>query len=430
MRWPIHLMKEYVGAKMWGELEELSLQTLEMMEGYDEAYANQVRGSFYSAILCAEYENKRYERVHKFFLQFIEDAKLNEIGKCSVYLYEIEALYDSVGQAGDTHLWSELAKYSEQYILNWKEQDSKQLDEQSQSIQDSLVLVNYAVKQECYSRVRNVWLLAQSYIKDRSSKADTFAMEAQNDLWQWMQGKAEFLTFDETYWKLAQENLLPLEDILLSLPLSQWMALVYALQTRGKVADWEKVCSHMKEIHTKDNIRYSYFFMNYYNYILEQDIELESVTQMEALITEQCDWNLKYAGEVYTDLAFEEGMEMLPDSCRAAVYLNHAVHCSRDEWSRKLDLLGLAVKAQSGLADTVKSYAKLLGQEQEQQETAAKQADAELHKMAEEVLKQVAILMQNEMYGEALGIVRQLKQMLPDNDEIISLEEELEKAGK
>ena len=50
--------------------------------------------------------------------------------------------------------------------------------------------------------------------------------------------------------------------------------------------------------------------------------------------------------------------------------------------------------------------------------------------MAGEVLKQVDILMQNGMYTDALAIVRQIRQMLPEEEEIQSLEEELEKAGK
>ena len=67
---------------MWDDLVEISRQTLKRMEGYDEAYANQIRGSFYTAILYAEYKRKRYEKVHSLFAQYIEDSNLNEIGKC------------------------------------------------------------------------------------------------------------------------------------------------------------------------------------------------------------------------------------------------------------------------------------------------------------------------------------------------------------
>ena len=101
-----------------------------------------------------------------------------------------------------------------------------------------------------------------------------------------------------------------------------------------------------------------------------------------------------------------------------------------DERSAKFELLGMAVKAQPKLADMVKTYAKLLGEEQERQSKAAKQADDELHQMAAEVLKQVDVLLQNKMYADALAIVRQLRQMLPADNELIALEEELEKVGK
>lgn len=430
MRWPIHLIKEYLQAEMWDDLVEISRQTLKRMEGYDEAYANQIRGSFYTAILYAEYKRKRYEKVHSLFAQYIEDSNLNEIGKCSLYLYEIEALYDEVNENDNLNCWKAIAKYSKQYILNWKLQDAKTYDEQSRTIQDSLVLVNHSVKEEFYSWVRNVWMIAQSRLQKVDSKVEEYVLEAQNDLLQWMQGKGEFLAFDETYWRLYEENLCPLEHILLSLPLSQWMALVYALQKGCKAINWEEASSRLKEISTKDDIRYSYFFMNYYNYILEQRIEFQRVEQIENLIREACDWNLKYAKEVYADKAFEGNMEMLPDSCRAAVYLEKAIACSMEERSAKFELLGMAVKAQPKLADMVKTYAKLLGEEQERQSKAAKQADDELHQMAAEVLKQVDVLLQNKMYADALAIVRQLRQMLPADNELIALEEELEKVGK
>ena len=40
------------------------------------------------------------------------------------------------------------------------------------------------------------------------------------------------------------------------------------------------------------------------------------------------------------------------------------------------------------------------------------------------------ILLHNKMYADALAIVRQLRQMLPADNELIALEEELEKVGK
>lgn len=430
MRWPLHLLKEYLSEEMWDNLVELSLQTLKKMEGYDEAYANQIRGSFYTAILYAEYQKKQYDMVHDSFAQFIQDSKLNDIGKCSVYLYEIEALFEQINEMDDIHKLDELAKYCQRYISCYKQQENAHLDEQSQSVQDSLVLVNHSVNRDCYSRVRNMWLLAQRQMQSKEPEFEILASEAQEDLQQWLQGRGEFLSFDKTYWALAKTNILPLEDILLALPLSQWMALTYVLWNKGKISDWEEICSYLQGISTKDDIRYSYFFMNDYNYILEQDVEVTSAKQMESLITEFCAWNKKYVKEVYTDLAFEGQMDMLPDSCRAAIYLEQAIHCRRDEWNKKLELLGFAVKAQPKLAASIKSYANLLGEEKVQQEETAKRADQELHQMAGEVLKQVDILMQNGMYTDALAIVRQIRQMLPEEEEIQSLEEELEKAGK
>ncbi|MCI5857667.1 MAG: hypothetical protein MR016_09960, partial [Agathobacter sp.] len=66
----------------------------------------------------------------------------------------------------------------------------------------------------------------------------------------------------------------------------------------------------------------------------------------------------------------------------------------------------------------------LVGQEQEKLEK--QQAENELDKMAAEVKQQVITLTENGMYAQALEIVKQLRQMMPEDEDFIYLEKELE----
>ena len=79
----------------------------------------------------------------------------------------------------------------------------------------------------------------------------------------------------------------------------------------------------------------------------------------------------------------------------------------------------------SARGETVKAFAQLVGQ---QQDNIGKQkAENELEKMASEVKQQVLTLTENGMYKQALEIVKQLRRMLPDDEDFIYLESELEK---
>ena len=73
----------------------------------------------------------------------------------------------------------------------------------------------------------------------------------------------------------------------------------------------------------------------------------------------------------------------------------------------------------------MKNYARLLGQREEQKTKAADAAGIQLREMAVEVKKQVLMLMDNEMYAEAYSVVQQLRKMLPKDEDLLGLEEEI-----
>jgi glycosyltransferase involved in cell wall biosynthesis len=420
IRWPLQLIKEYMSGGMWEELRDISLAALRQMEGTDAPFANQCRGSFYSAVLYAEHQRKEYDALHAHFEEFIQDDRLNEIGKCSVYLYEIEALYE---QSADN--WKRLWDACGAYLENWEAQNLWTLDEQQQTIQESIVLVNDAIEPHCHARIRNIHLLAAGMTGVQEESVQQEILAAESDLRGWMEGRADFLWFEEIYWKLGKTGIFPLEQILLSLPLAQWMAIVYAMHTHNDMKKWEVIRIRLDEIRTHDDIRYRYFYMNYYNELAEQAGGGTDPAQTEDLLAEFCTWNLKFAHAVYTEAAFEDDMVMLPDSCRAAVCLEQALSCSIDEWDEKLDALSRSVKAWPALADLIKAYARMLGEEKERRNTSSQQAQGEMQEMKTCVLQQIGILLQNGMRAEAQATLSQLSRLFPDDREVLALEEEL-----
>jgi glycosyltransferase involved in cell wall biosynthesis len=427
MRWPLHLIKEYVNGNRWEDLREISSAALTRMEGCDTSFMNQCRGSFYSGVLLAERELHEYDALHSHFAEYMQDTRLNERAKCSLCMYEIKGLYDCANEEG---CWELLAERCAEYLKNRNIQNSQVLTEQEQTIQDSIILVNLAIKEKNRVWVQNVRLLAMHRAEGQDGQLQEEVSAVQDELRKWMAGNGEFLYFDESYWKLGEEGILPLEDIILSLSVPQWMAQVFSLKGLGNMKLWEILRAHLDKIRTREDVRYGCFYMNFYNEAVVQITELKDFAQAESLLGSLCEWNLNYARDVYTEAAFEGAMEMLPESCRAAVYLERAMSCSMEEWEQKLDNLRLAVNAWPKLAKLLKQYAQLLGAEKErqseQQNEEAQQAQEQLQQMAKGVLQQVSVLIQNGMQAEALATVRQLRGMLPEDRELAELEKKLQ----
>jgi glycosyltransferase involved in cell wall biosynthesis len=423
MRWPLHLLKEYITASRWEDLRKISFDALKRMEGCNQEFLSQCRGSFYSAILLAERELHEYDALHAHFAEYMQDGRLNERSKCSLCMYEIKGLYDCADEQG---CWELLAERCAEYLKNWNIQHNLVLSEQEQTIQDSIILVEYALRKQDPVWVRNVRLLALHHAEGMDGQLQEEASTVQKELRDGMEGNGEFLYFDESYWKLAEEGVLPLEDMILSLSVPQWMAQVYSLEGLGNMKLWEILRAHLDKIRTREDVRYSCFYMSFYNEAAVRVTELKDFAQAESLLGSLCEWNLNYARDVFTEAAFEGEMEMLPESCRAAVYLDRAMACSMDEWEQKLENLRLAVNAWPKPAKLIKAYAKLLGAEKERQNDEAQQAREQLQQMAKAVLQQVSVLIQNGMQAEALSTVRQLRGMLPEDQELAALEKELQ----
>ena len=206
---------------------------------------------------------------------------------------------------------------------------------------------------------------------------------------------------------------------------SQWMAQVMVLEAYHSEELWDKIRMHLIELQTQENIRYDYFHAKAVNAVITTCAAGKSYEELKQYLWEYASCNLKYAQWVYTDEAFTGEMEMVEESCRGAIWIQRALECAETDWNSRLENLKQAAIAWPALGETVKAFAQLVGQ---QQDNIGKQkVENELEKMASEVKQQVLTLTENGMYKQALEIVKQLRRMLPDDEDFIYLESELEK---
>ena len=85
-----------------------------------------------------------------------------------------------------------------------------------------------------------------------------------------MDGDGEFLFLDEAGWTLAKNGVLPLEDLILELPFSQWVVQVLVLKSKKSESAWDEMRLHLMDIQTREDIRYDYFHTQAVNDIIVQ----------------------------------------------------------------------------------------------------------------------------------------------------------------
>ncbi|MGN0414059.1 MAG: hypothetical protein ACI4FX_01035 [Agathobacter sp.] len=247
------------------------------------------------------------------------------------------------------------------------------------------------------------------------------------ELMQWLQGNGEFLYLPESVWEEASEGNLPLEEILLGLPLSQWMVMVLVLESADSLEVWNEISEKLNTIRRKDDIRYDYFDMHEANLMMKKQLQANSLEAAGQLLRFFAESNMHYARKVYTLQTFETASDVMDESIRAAILVERAFSEDLQDTKKHLADLGQAVEIWPALAGCVKTYAQLLGQNEEQKAKEASAANARLQEMAVEVKKQLFLLMENKMYAEAYSVVQQLRGMLPQDEELIGLEEEIGK---
>lgn len=235
-----------------------------------------------------------------------------------------------------------------------------------------------------------------------------------------------FLLLPDEIWQAGEEGRLPLERMLLELPLEKWIVMVSVLDQRRSAQHWDFVRMHLAGIRTRNDIRYDYLEMHMSNFWVSGVLQADSAVAVERLLCEYAEANMRYAREVYNPIAFEEALAFMPDSVRGAFWVEKALACAPEDNSGKLEYLRKAVKEWHALGSLIKSYAQFLGEEDErrEQEKAAAVSN-EMAAIAVEVKKQILNLMDSGMYADAYSVTEELQQMMPGDADLEALKAEL-----
>ncbi len=418
LRWRLELLLEYNGMEMGQPLREEAMRALTLIVTNQEPFVNQCRGAFYSAVLKGSMLEKDMELLQEKATEYLADTR-NTSGACaSICALAARALHQA-------EYLENAHEYCEKYFFFYEKKEQTVQTEQEQIIEESILFVKDEVTENRYQEMCFLW----ARILIALEKADKLPLKQRETVQKAVQamldGNGEFLYVPEQVWQLAINNILPFEEMLLQLPLSQWMVLVMVLANNKDLSAWKEPVSKLNAIRTRDDIRYFYLDMHCANAMITgtKETSYDAMCEILSYFTES---NLAYGKMVYTHVAFEGEMEALPESIRAAVYTEQLLLTEAFDWRQKLEFAGKAAKVYPAIGNFIKCFANAVGEEQKKQQEQAKGAQSELQLMAKEVKKQIAILLESGMRKEAYQVVCQLRAMIPDDVELETLERELE----
>ena len=463
LRWRLQMIQEYVSMQMWDKLRKNGEDGIKIAETSEKPFHNLCRGSFYAAILLADIHEKKWDALWEDYSVFIADKRNPWSVRCTLAammasglaeiwqtgnvnnLVELLDKRNQEDEAPETIIWKIITDCIQEYFSCFKQYESEEKEEQWQLIEESAVLVAEDTTKPMQLKMCYLWaeglakiLCDNQEVLNEKQKEEWLKQQLNcftkwqslliSDMEQKLEQNGEFLNIAESIWNMAQAGLLPLEELLLSLPMSQWMAQMMVLESKGYGLYWETISQHLGEICSTDDIRYAFFDMKteiakmkqvYAQKENVQKMDYQTITQVLYDFTFA---NLHYAEFVYTDAAFEGEMEFLPEEIRSVFWLSKALGCEETDWSKRLQYIKKAAKEWSLLGEIVKQYAVLIGEERDKVQTASQNAQNELLQMANSMKTQIFAMVEKGMLQEAFSVVKQLRGMLPEDAELIEME--------
>lgn len=419
IKWRIQLVQEYASVGHPQELRKAAEEALEIMKNSNTAFLNQCRGVFYSAAVLSYREEKAQKETEEACLTYLQDSRNTLMCQCNLYRYAAEA-----AQMQGNYETAEA--YCRNYFKTYDANLELDLDEQERIIADTIIFVRDAGGQEVYDKMLLLWAECIARLPEQGKvlPAEKWK-QLKSHIAKMFQDNGDFLRLSDKVWTIGRAGIVDVEEIVLKLEFSQWMASVTLLQSGATIADWNRVEQNLDGIQTVDDIRYDYVKMNYAkNLILQKAVEesYEAMCSRLQIFSESC---LRFYQQIFQPSAFEGEMEMLPDSCQAAVWAKAFLECGEDAWEEKIACLGKCAKAYLPLGENIKLFAKMTGEEQKKRQQAADEAFVQLRQMAEQMKPKLRLMIDAGMTAEALPVVRQLRGMLPDDNELAELEKVL-----
>lgn len=213
-----------------------------------------------------------------------------------------------------------------------------------------------------------------------------------------------------------------LEELYLSVSYEQWKN-----HLRDFIAETEEdhllsVERELTAIKTREDIRYDYFFARVAEAKVLYHAGVQDYAKKKSCLDEFSKKTLVFLRKYYQPQIFTEALDLLPEYGQAAFYIEQAFALEKSNPTEMLRILKEVVEVYPTFATMIKSFIMAYGIEQHE---AKRRQREEMRNLKAQILGEVQKFVAKKQYTEALSIVKQLKQMCPDDLELVALSLEL-----
>lgn len=334
LRWWLQIIPEYMGMRDSARLMSTAQEGLDKIQNIDKPFLNQCRGTFYCAILTGLAMEQRHEELLQLCHSYLQDSRNTFAANASLCVLGMSAA-NAAGQPED------MAIFGKEYFMNFDRWKKQPQTEQEQIISESILLVHEAFTEDNRRTMRLLYGQALLALGRAAEYPAELRAGFRNELAESLRDKADFLLLPSAYWELGSSGILPLEDLLLSLPLDQWMAQVLLLEQTQNQENWDMFQERLQTIRTREDVRYLYFTMHRVNAQLSDPSAVEDA---EAFLRHFADAALAYAACIYTELALEGDMALLPEEIQSAGWVKRMLDCEPTDFLHRQEYLRNAVE--------------------------------------------------------------------------------------
>lgn len=428
LRWKVQLAQEYHSIKEWERLYEFCEECLENTKDRDNRYDNYDIGTFYSGAVESLLFLKRYEEALAMWKRAESDSRNSKLCLANLDLHAGVVNYRM-------ERWDEAEACIGEYFAYKEElsQDETALNDQKTAllVAETFDLIPlrraYSVLICCGLRKKNIDSLKKYYPKLEWRQDSVYVFDG---ILEALVDAAEDFADDGTYievMRIVQDHV-KMRRLLYKLIQKKgepfYLAVPYDLWTEGisrylseegilKILDIDE---HLNEIKTCEDIRFEYVSMRTAEVVLLHGWSGKGSKEIRLLLSVFAERTASFFQAYYQAEIMESYLELLPGYAQAAIWIDRALKREADDFSGAADCFKKAVEAYSELGEPIKQYFNGFEEMQQQQKLDAKK---ELQKLKQQIHAQVQQCVEQKQYDTALAILGQLKQMQPNDLELV-----------
>lgn len=400
-RWRLQMLQEYRSVQKYEEMFAFARECLNYYENVDKDEVNLVLPAFYAAELEVYDEWYRDEMSYKVCETAQKDARMTRMGQAYFDIwrakFELEQKHYKAAE-------NAILRYLEAWKYFEDNLDEKLKQGYPTYLSDTFTEDNRML---AYSLLicAGLWQEDAGYLKRYYSslkldRAEEFAYPAfARALIHGMETVQEDDTFTAVLKKLNKNEEL-------------WQQFeIEMLQRLSKDDSRIDTLIHLVEKATGDAS-----FLQFYSLRkkLAEPKEETNGEEIAGMLKEYAELGLRYYGSIYKETE-------LPGDYRAARILEKVLAANSSK--EKVGMLREVVGAYPPFAKAIRCYAEWLGESEHA--VREQEANPQLRQMADQVLGNVSVMLENGMIEEAYKIVVQLRGMLPEDQELKEMEEQL-----